>query len=337
MGIDGVSHIQSNLFARVGGLLPAHLSLADELASLLGVSRDSAYRRLRGDTELSLAETALICKRFGLSMDGLIGPQAGAVQFQQDGAPDMDMEGRLAVVNAFLKQMEQAASKEIVYFSMELPFFHILQVPELLAFKRSYWHSVLHPDEPLPQVQLTGAGSPELALEIVGRYIRIPSTEIIYESALSTTLQQVHYFLESGCFADPQDALRVCDALRALVAHLKVQAVLGRKFRYGAPAPEQGPANNYRLFLNEMVYSQNIIHTRMDGREAVFLEHNVVQFMQTTDEGFCKETATTLATIQGKSIPISAVSERERNKFFNRLEASIDRMRTRAEMLIAGS
>ena len=247
------------------------------------------------------------------------------------------MEGRLGVVNAFLKQMEQASSKEIVYFSMELPFFHILQVPDLLAFKRCYWESVLRPDEPLPKVHLGTPTSPELALEIVGRYIRIPSTEIIYESALSTTLHQVLYFLESGCFTDQNDALRVYDALRALVVHLKAQASLGRKFRYGAPAPEQGPTDNYRLFLNEMVYSQTIIHTRLDGKEAVFLEHNVIQFMQTTDPDFCRETSATLATIQGKSIPISAVSERERNKFFNRLEASIERMRSRAEILIAGN
>ena len=143
--------------------------------------------------------------------------------------------------------------------------------------------------------------------------------------------------MESGCFAEPHHALRLFDALKALVTHLKTQAILGRKFRYGAPAPTHGPDNTYRLFLNEMVYSQNIIHTKADGQEQVFLEHNVINFLRTSDPSFCAETRATLATIQSKSIPISMVSERERNKFFNRLDQSIDRMKARAETVAAGS
>jgi hypothetical protein len=335
MGTSSPQDLQSALFARVSETVAAHLSLADELAGLLNVSRDSAYRRLRGDTLLSLHEAQVICQHFGVSLQGLLGAAGNTVLFQKQGDGDAKMEERLQRVNAFLGELEQAREKEISYFSMELPFFHLLQVPELLHFKVHYWDSIAHPGQQLEKIRLDAGTATALHNEIVNRYIRIPSTEIIYGAALSTTMMQILYFLESGSFAVPEDALRLFDALQSLVDHLKAQAALGRKFRFGAAAPAHGPADTFRLFHNELIYSQNIIHTRADGREHVFLENNVINFLQTDDVAFCAETRATLAAIQRKSVPISAVSERERNKFFNRLGAAVAQHRGRAEGILA--
>jgi hypothetical protein len=120
-----------------------------------------------------------------------------------------------------------------------------------------------------------------------------------------------------------------------LSGHLREQSLLGRKFRFGAAAPAEGQADTYRLFYNELIYSQNIVYTRADAQEQVFLEHNVINFLETSDPGFCKETRATLETIQRKCTPISTVSERARNKYFNQLDQSIARMKSRAESLIS--
>jgi hypothetical protein len=50
------SNIQSAFFDRIRKTIPANVSLVDELAEILDVSRDSAYRRMRGETVLSLDE-----------------------------------------------------------------------------------------------------------------------------------------------------------------------------------------------------------------------------------------------------------------------------------------
>jgi len=50
---------------------PKNMSLVDEIAEILGLSNDSAYRRLRGETALSLDETMLLCKKFRISLDML--------------------------------------------------------------------------------------------------------------------------------------------------------------------------------------------------------------------------------------------------------------------------
>ena len=56
--------IQKAFLARVKSVLPANVSFVDELAELLNTSNDSAYRRLRAETFLSIDEIALICAHF---------------------------------------------------------------------------------------------------------------------------------------------------------------------------------------------------------------------------------------------------------------------------------
>ena len=55
------------LMQRLKEALPPNISLVDALADLLEVSNDSAYRRIRGETALSIEEIAAICRQVGLA------------------------------------------------------------------------------------------------------------------------------------------------------------------------------------------------------------------------------------------------------------------------------
>ena len=66
-----MSELQINLFQHIKAVLPSNLSLADEIADLLDVSVDSAYRRIRGDKELSLSELIKLSSRYNVSIDNL--------------------------------------------------------------------------------------------------------------------------------------------------------------------------------------------------------------------------------------------------------------------------
>jgi hypothetical protein len=61
-----VINIQSVFLEEVRKRLPPHMAFADELAEILSISRDSAYRRIRGDTVLSLDEVSSICKQYSI-------------------------------------------------------------------------------------------------------------------------------------------------------------------------------------------------------------------------------------------------------------------------------
>ncbi len=48
--------VQQIFFQHIKSNLAAHLSLVDEVAELLNISNDSAYRRIRGEKPLSFEE-----------------------------------------------------------------------------------------------------------------------------------------------------------------------------------------------------------------------------------------------------------------------------------------
>jgi hypothetical protein len=73
--------IQTRLLDQIKKRLPAHITLADELAELLSISRDSAYRRIRGETVLSLDEAKKLYDRYGVSIDDLFSPNSNMALF----------------------------------------------------------------------------------------------------------------------------------------------------------------------------------------------------------------------------------------------------------------
>ena len=63
---SAVTNIQTDFLNQMRNKLPGNASFADELAELLNVSRDSAYRRIRGETVLSLDEVKKLLTIFYL-------------------------------------------------------------------------------------------------------------------------------------------------------------------------------------------------------------------------------------------------------------------------------
>ena len=71
--------IQISFLEKVKEQIPSSISLVNELAELLNVSVDSAYRRLRGDTDLSFEEAILISNKYNVSLDSQRSVELGSM------------------------------------------------------------------------------------------------------------------------------------------------------------------------------------------------------------------------------------------------------------------
>jgi transcriptional regulator with XRE-family HTH domain len=63
------NNLQISFLSRIKEQLPTNASIADELADVLNVSIDSVYRRLRGETALTISEIHLLCSKYKISFD----------------------------------------------------------------------------------------------------------------------------------------------------------------------------------------------------------------------------------------------------------------------------
>lgn len=324
--VMAVESVQSSFLEQVKTKLPANVSLADEIAEILNISRDSAYRRIRGETVLSLDEAKTLCTKFGVSLDLLLGIESGIIPFRHlivNNKPETfehwlrSMLENLALIEKF------SGSKEIVFTAKDVPVFHYFRYPELCAFKMFFWmKSVLN----YPELQ-TKKFSPSLVrneLLAIGRkistvYSSVPSVELWSDETTNVTLKQLEFYQESGFFTDPTEAATIFDQYIQLVRDIKEYAAQGCK----------QPNVPFTLYKNEILIADNTVLYKMDTKKTVYISHNITELLMTRNEKFSEQTENFINNLQSRSVLISTTGEKERNKFFNRMEEKIESAKKR--------
>lgn len=316
---------QDFLFQRIRETFPHDKSLVDEIAETLHLSEDSAYRRIRGETPLVLEEAALLCRRFNLSLDGLLGVDEDCVVFRnmEPGNGSFDFKAYLSAIAQQIKALAACNQKSIVYESNDVPIFHQFSSKALLAFRHFFWMRTVfrHPDfqQQYSAARLT-PDIEEMAAEILSVYAQIPSLEIWNTECVNSTLVQVNHYYETGVITK-EDAASVYAGLREAIEHLEQQAAYGCKFM-----PGQSPRNrkeNFRLFYNRVGLGDNVILTLHDGRKTLYLNYDALNYMVTGDDKFCNKIYEQMQNTMRRGTLISGVAEKQRNMFFNNLYAKL--------------
>lgn len=325
------SDLQQSLFKEVKQRMPAHLSLADEVATLLGVSADSAYRRIRGEKLMDINELSTISRQFRISLDALMGQQPGGYLFSgrfinENG---FTFETWLASLGEQLASVLQGTDPVFIYQSKDLPLFHHFQFPELTRFKFFFWRKTI--------LQMNGPGLEKVRLDVGDEsliaaarkvhltYERLPSTEIWNVENFNSTLHQINFYRETGLFARDGDAQLLFDQVLLLIERLERQAEAGRKFAADA-GPEQGTAT-FKLYLNEVLLGDNAIYADNGRQRVVFLNHSGINYIGTADVQFCDHTRKALENIMHRSTLISGTGEKERKRLFRLLREEVERKR----------
>jgi hypothetical protein len=328
--------IQEILFQSIKSKLSPNISFVHDLSELLGISYDSAYRRIRGEKELSLEELKAICFRYNISVDSLFNYKSNHVIFNSlaIGEDGLDIEKWLQSLLMAMKQIYAAKEREIIYAAKDIPVFYYFEFPEIAAFKIYFWNKALIPSSGYKD-KLFSLETPESLYEtgrqLLSHYVKIPTVEIWSEETISSVLRQIEYCYFSGFFVTVDDVYRLCDVLNAWLIHVQSQAEHGFQYMFGRYA--EGVANNYKLYYNEVLVSDNTILVTMDGQKTSYNTYNVINQLITTNPVYCAQLDNSLRNLMQKSTMISGTSAKERYRFFNILHEKIKTLRTRIERM----
>ena len=318
---------QQLFFKHIRSKLPAHLSFVDEVADLLSISNDSAYRRIRGEKPLGLEEIRMICNKYHVSLDQLLQIQTNTVIFSGNKVdiPSFGFNQYLADVVKNLEYFKAMGNAHLYSYNKDIPIFHFMSFPELRAFKFFFWKRTLISYPELARQQFTGIENDEETIELANNittlYNQIPSTEIWNEENVHSTIRQIEFYRQSNIFADKQILAKIYEQLNELLNRLELQAQYGKKF---LPCQQPSPdAAAYDIYINECLIGDNTIFVNSDSRQITCLNHNGLNFTITQDHSFCEYTFKNLHNIISKSTYISTVGEKERSMFFNTLRQKI--------------
>src|SRR4051812_10103446 len=111
------NELQKQFFNQIKSRLPQHLSMAEEIADLLNISTDSAYRRIRSEKAITLEEIQKLCNHFKLSLDQLLCIDTDSTLFYGQWADyrNFNFETYLSDMLNQLKQINSYENKMMYY------------------------------------------------------------------------------------------------------------------------------------------------------------------------------------------------------------------------------
>jgi len=324
--------IQNRIFEKIKDMLPAKTSFVDELALQLDISNDSAYRRIRGEKELSIGELLKLGTAYHISFDSLLNNNLHHVSFDY-----RSINGNIsfeAYFNSILENLKMVGSfdkKELIYVAKDLPLVQYFEYPSITAFKLFFWYKTILEDDKFNieeyDPSLISNAIFETGRQIRGAYMKIPSIEIWNKESINSTLNQIEFYYDCGYFKDIELLESIFDELKQLVLHVKKDAELGYKSSLVHPSAKD--KENYKLYYNEVTIGDNTIFFDMGDRKVANITHNVLNILTTSNPEFCNETHKVLLNIIKKSNLISVVSEKQRNNFFNAILDKIETLRSK--------
>ncbi|MFT6867631.1 MAG: hypothetical protein ACJA08_002474 [Cyclobacteriaceae bacterium] len=303
----------------------SNISFVNELADLLEISSDSAYRRLRGETSLTFNEVGIICNYYKVSFDAfnnspdvqivpfryktLLGSKENFIQYLGELCSEMDRV-RLARSN----------DKHIIYAGQGLPIFHYFKFPMLTAFKTFYWfksimnvqslqNEIFSPDKIENEII-------ELGNRLFRSYLEVPSTEIWVDATVMGTIHQIQFYWDAGMFAKKDDALAVCADMKALIEYIHKVCATGQKQDDFDNPTIMG--EKLSLYYSEIEIEKVSVLVRLGGISRIYLDQLTCGSIHTEHKEFASETSDWLNSIISKSNLITGVSQTIRYQFFNR-------------------
>ncbi|HLT82294.1 MAG TPA: hypothetical protein VKZ86_14800 [Cyclobacteriaceae bacterium] len=319
------SNIQSLFLETVRSRVPPNISFADDLSEVLRISRDSAYRRIRGETVLTLDEVKLLCNHYHISLDALLAPTSNTVTFHHRliGHDNFTFDNWLRSILDNLDMMQSFTQRELIYQAKDLPVFQYFNYPELTAFKIFFWNkSVLTQDYLDARFQPGIVQKERLAVakRIYERYRHLPSTEIWCEETANITLRQIEFHYECGFFEDTRIVGTILDQFTEMLRATRVWAASGTKGEGGS---------KYNLYRNDILIPDTAILFSTDDKRVAYITVNTMDLLTTSNEVFCTQFEHYLRNLLRRAVLISTTGEKERVKFFNYMESKVTTLRQR--------
>lgn len=327
--------IQNRLLEQLMTKLPADTSLGKVLMDELDLSRDSAYRRARGETALKPEEIQLLCSKYNLSIDKIIGINGKSVVFQYNPIQrgEFSFDGYLNGILEAFRRMYSQRSQHLYISNLDLIVFQLLNFPPLIRFKLLYFAKcyLLMPSLQEEKFHKNWQGDipADKLNEILQKYTRIPTTEVIGFESGKGLIREIVSFYELGHFKSKEDALYLLDQVGLLLEHIKDQAAVGRKFIVNQPVVSDEGSFNFHL--HQTYLQDNTFFAETNAYRMLYITHNMMNYLYTIDQDYVNKSFSVFQTMLKSCITISGDNQRMRNTFFEQLSQFLDRARTRVE------
>jgi plasmid maintenance system antidote protein VapI len=303
-------------------------SFAEEIASVLDIGYDAAYRRINSKTSITLEEAVKLAKHYKISLNNLfeVGNQNSILT--ELSPPIHNKEG----LEMYFKQslnnvlpLTKLKSASIIYSAKDIPLFHTLKDSYLSRYKMYVWLKDVDSSMTTDKINFEDfiKTIPETLLQSAFQlgevYKDINITEIWNNTTINGTLQQVLYYFESGALSKNL-ALKICKDIEEVIYHVEEQAIqqclIGSKNKA-----------IYHLYENDIHTMSNTIMVVTPFQKVFFTPFTVISYLKIDHQPTCELMYEFFEKQMSSSKLLVNAGEKDRSLFFKRMHQKIEKLR----------
>jgi len=305
-------------------------SFIDQVASVLDIGYDAAYRRINLKTNLTLEEGVKLAKHFKISLNKLyeVGSQNTILAEKSPRILDeIHLESYFSRSIENLIPLTKLTSASILYSAKDIPLFYTLKDSFITRYKIYVWLKLTNKEmtknkvsfdtfiKTIPQSLL------DTAFELGRTYNFINITEFWNDNTINGTLEQIIYFYDSQLVSKDL-ALNICDDLEEIVHHVEKQTI------HQSIINSKNNAS-YNLYKSDLLTMSNIIMVKTTHKKAFFVPYTVLEYLKIEHQETCDIMDDFFSRQMTNSKLLVHSGEKDRTLFFNKMHQKINKLRER--------
>lgn len=297
------------------------------IQSLLNVRKGAAYKRMNGDTLLSVNEMVTIADHFRISLDTAIGSD----RFMSIEHPFTSHSSGIDFLDRYAFYLKPLTDSDIdsslIYLANELPVFYYFSHSHIFSFLLSVWDH-LHWKEDRLNIKKNERITPQLEKlrkQVANYYDSHPVTEIWNSNMLSNLYQQILFCITIRAFDDPRFIASLIEDIRQLLNSMEKMTNIR--------SDESKTQRN--IYLNEFGNFQNLALYKSPKMKVTFIGYDMPHFVVSYNERFHNFSSEWTDKIKKRSILISSEGYQFRELFFIKMKNEFQDFQERIHKLMA--
>jgi hypothetical protein len=305
-------------------------SFVDEIATVLDIGYDAAYRRINLKTSLSLEEGVKLAKHFKISLNKLfeVGSQNSILTELSPQIVNMGgLENWLVQSYNNIYPLTQMKDATIIYSAKDIPIFPALKDSYLCRYKLYVWLKDVDIDMMKSKMsfedflKIVPDSLLENAFKLGEVSKNVNTLEIWNNTTVNGALQQVLYYFESGLLSK-ELAFHICDDIEGVIQQVEKQAIQQSLI---------GSKNKaiYNLYIDNIHTMSNTIMVKTPYRKVFFTPFTHISYFKVEHQPTCDLMYDFFEKEMSISKLLVNAGEKDRSLFFNRMHQKINRLRDR--------
>lgn len=309
-----INNINFELIQEIKKKLSDKINLAEILTDITSMSKETVYRRLRGDSSFTLEEASMICENFDISLDRIIGLKTYNTADIRPSLipPPYSMESHSDTLDNFLQKIKflRGDADAKFYCSLNtLPLAFFLQY-ETLAKINLYRWIYQHQQIGKPLKNILKMSIPQSTVDVERRFVaelrQVNTTYILSRMVFNGFITDVKYFRSIHVISD-SDAQKVKEDMIKLLKEMEYAALTGQ-FNNGA---------KLSIYLSNINFETAYGYGENGDERISYIKIYGPNILMSTDQDLIESQKNGIDSLIRFSTSISQSGEVQRKEFFD--------------------